>query len=342
MLKRIWTIFIARNKEFYRDKASLGWNILFPLFIIIGFSFMFGTEPAAMYKIGIVMTDEGNGGDILENFRQTRYTEFIEFESSTEAVEKLLHHRLDLVLLPDSESYYVSQTSPSGYVAERLLLFSQIDQPQTGLHQKIVQGREIPYVEWLFPGVLGMNVMFSILYGIGYVIVRYRKNNVLKRLSVTPLRSYEFLTAQVFSRVMMMIITSSFLFFSIVLLFGFKVEGSFLDIIVFFLFGSMAMASIGLIIASRGSSEEMADGVLNLISWPMMFLSEVWFSLEGTSQWVRTVSRFMPLTYFVDGIRKVMNDGYTLYQLKGHILILSAITVVCLMIGSLMFSWKSK
>ncbi len=338
MFYRIWTLFAARNKEFYRDKASLGWNILFPLFIVLGFSLMFGTEPAAQYKVGYVVESTDKNA-VLEDFRKIKYTDFIEFNSKEEALDKLLHHRIDLLLLPDENSYFISETSPSGYISEKLMLYSQMDSNSAPIKKEIVKGREIPYVEWLFPGVLGMNLMFSALYGVGYVIVRYRKNNMLKRLSVTPLRPFEFLTSQVFSRVFLLLITSSFLFLVISLIFGFKIEGSFLDIIIVFFLGSTSMVSIGLIISARGTSEEMTDGLLNMISWPMMFLSEVWFSLEGTSEWVRTVSRFLPLTYIVDGVRKIMNDGYTLYQLRWHLVIMTGITAVCLTIGSLMFSW---
>jgi ABC-2 type transport system permease protein len=341
MFKRIWTIFASRNKEFYRDKAAFGWNILFPLFIIIGFSFMFGTEPQAQYKVGIVGSLD-NSSEVIQNYIKTKYTDFIEFETKEEALDRLTHHRIDLVLVPAENGYFVSETSPSGYISEKLLLFSQLDNDESVLTKKVVQGREIPYVEWLVPGVLGMNLMFSALFGVGYVIVRYRRNNVLKRLSVTPLNAFEFLTAQVLSRVFIMVTVALVLFLVIILMFGFTVEGSFLDIAIMFFFGSTSMVSIGLIIASRGTSEEMAEGLLNLLTWPMMFLSEVWFSLEGTAEWVRIASKAMPLTYLVDGVRKIMNDGYSLSQLSTHIIVLSAITVVGMTIGSLMFSWVKR
>ena len=91
-------------------------------------------------------------------------------------------------------------------------LFSALSTQDTGLIRSNVTGIEVPYVEWLFPGILGMNMMFSALFGVGYVVVRYRKNGVLKRMSVTPVRPLEFLGAQVLSRIFLLLITTAIVY----------------------------------------------------------------------------------------------------------------------------------
>jgi ABC-type multidrug transport system permease subunit len=100
------------------------------------------------------------------------------------------------------------------------------------------------------------------------------------------------------------------------------------------------MVSLALIIASRSSSEEFAGGVLNLLSWPMMLLSEVWFSMEGARPWVITLSKFLPLTHITNGVRQVMNDGATLYEIRSQIIILSLMSIVFLTTGSILFQWQ--
>jgi ABC-type multidrug transport system permease subunit len=102
------------------------------------------------------------------------------------------------------------------------------------------------------------------------------------------------------------------------------------------------MISVGLVIASRSSSEEFANGVLNLISWPMMFLSEVWFSLEGTKPWVKTVSAFLPLTHLTDGARRIMNDGASLFDIRYQIFMLILMSFVFFMTGSILFKWNDE
>lgn len=100
------------------------------------------------------------------------------------------------------------------------------------------------------------------------------------------------------------------------------------------------MIALGLLLAARGNSEELAGGILNLISWPMMFLSGVWFSLEGAAPWVQTLSGVFPLTHLIEGARKVMNDGAGFHEIQWEIAILFAMAFICLTAGSLLFQWK--
>jgi ABC-2 type transport system permease protein len=144
-----------------------------------------------------------------------------------------------------------------------------------------VSGRSVGYVDWLVPGVLGMNMMFSCLFGVGYVIVRYRKNGFLKRLNATPLKAFEFILAQVTSRLMLIMSVTTLVFIGTHFLIGFYMSGSYLALLLVAVLGACSMISLGLLIAARVASEEFAGGLLNMLSWPMMFLSGVWFSLEG-------------------------------------------------------------
>ncbi|MBW1898871.1 MAG: ABC transporter permease, partial [Deltaproteobacteria bacterium] len=253
MIRRIWTLFKARNMEFFRDRAAYGWNLLFPFMIIIGFSVMFNEDRQIMYKVGVIIdsntTQTNDSEDIsvsaikdiqYRNFRKTKYIDFIEFNVFNHALDTLKHHRIDLLIAPRSKHYWLSRTSPKGYIVERLLK-AGVEDRETLYKQKKISGREIPYSEWLFPGILGMNIMFSALYGVGYTVVRYRKNGVLKRFSVTPLKPYEFLAAQIVSRIYLLFITTLIVFLGCMLIFGFKCQGSYLSLLTIFLLGGFSM-----------------------------------------------------------------------------------------------------
>lgn len=344
MLKRIWILFKARNLEFMRDTSAVAWNILFPLLIIIGFSLVFGDEGQNQYKVGIVGRPgpAGSRSEVrLKNFKQMKYIEFIEFDSEKQAMSKLLHHRIDLLIDREQNTYWMSKTSPKGHIVERLLAsgpFASV----ADFKKASVQGVEIPYIEWLFPGILGMNMMFSALFGVGYVVVTYRKNGVLKRMSVTPLRPWEFLTAQILSRMFLLIVTTAIVFAGCKLLYGFSVRGSYLQLLLVFCLGGFSMISLSLVVASRSSSEEFAGGILNLITWPMMFLSEVWFSLEGAGPWIKKISRAFPLTQMVDASRAIMNDGAGFSEIRSNIFILILMSLAFLAAGSLLFKWQKR
>jgi len=182
--------------------------------------------------------------------------------------------------------------------------------------------------------------MFSALFGVGYVVVRYRKNGALKRLSTTPVKPFEFLTAQVLSRMFILLVTTVLVYIGSTLIYNFECRGSYLSLIFVFILGGFSMISLGLLISARSSSEEFAGGLLNIITWPMMFLSEVWFSLEGAKPWVHRVSQLFPLTHMIDAARKIMNDGYTLLDVRYQVLVMLGMTALFLLSGSLLFKWQ--
>jgi len=123
-------------------------------------------------------------------------------------------------------------------------------------------------------------------------------------------------------------------------IFSFTVLGSYVDLMLIFFLGSTSLTALGLVLASRGTSEEFTTGVLNFISWPMMFLSEVWFSLEGAPQWVKAAARIFPLTHILTAVRKIMHDGAGLMDVSVEITILALMTLAFLGLGGLMFSWN--
>lgn len=341
MFKRILIIFINRNREFYRDKSGFGWNILFPFFVIVGFSLIFSQDTRKEYKVGVINSVEIRKKISVQyqEFRKSKIIEFIEFESLENGINRLLHHRIDLLIDPAEGKYWKSSTSPKSFMTEKLLISSS-EEIKTGFIPESVNGREIPYVEWLFPGVLAMNMMFSALFGVGYSVVRDRKNGVLKRFSVTPLTPFEFLTAQILSRMFVIMLTTGTVYTACILIYGFENRGSYLSLLIIFILGSFSMVSLALIIASRSSSEEFAGGILNLLSWPMMMLSEVWFSMEGARPWVIKFSKLLPLTHITSGIRQVMNDGASLYEIRSQIFALLIMSVIFLAAGSVLFRWQ--
>ena len=346
-LKRLWAIFKARNHEFFRDRSALGWNFIFPFLLVGGFALIFGGEGRKEYKVGIFplaqeqLTASAKG--VPPRFLETQYMEFIAFEDRDTAFSKLMHHKIDFLLKACSTpyQYLVSTTSPRGYFVERIFKSSLAFEADDRLSdRKEVKGREIRYVDWIFPGILAMNMMFSALWGVGYIVVRYRKNGVLKRLKATPLTSLEYLAAQTLSRIFLLMFTLVVVWVGCHLVFSFHVEGSYVDLFIVFFMGGLSLTSLGLLIASRGTSEEFTSGILNFITWPMMFLSEVWFSLEGSPQWIKLIAKIFPLTHMLTAARKVMNDGSSLFEIAPELLVLAFMIVVFLSLGASLFSWR--
>ena len=197
MWNRIYALFVARNTEFFRDRSALAWSVLMPVLIIIGFAYAFTEDNPEKFKVAMIAAVQSGGS--TDAFKTTRYIKFIEVDDIEANLRKIERHQIDLLFDANTHQYWINQTSPNGYIVEKLLIAAFADSGQT-LQQNRVEGDEVRYIDWVIPGIMAMNIMWGALFGIGYVIVRYRKMGVLKRLHATPVTSVEFLTAQIFSR----------------------------------------------------------------------------------------------------------------------------------------------
>ena len=344
--KRMWAMIAARNREFFRDRAAFGWNFLFPFLLIGGFAVIFGGQEYKGFKVGVIAC-EGvsvtNERCVPDEMAAIRYITYLAVADQEDGLQKLRHHKIDLLLDAGQRPlrYWVNDSSPKGYVVERMIGGSLSQGPIDVLQrQAALETQQIRYIDWLFPGILGMNIMFSALYGVGFVVVRYRKNGVLKRLNATPLTAFEYLSAQMLSRIFLLLFTLAILWIGCDLVFDFRVEGHYFDIAILFTLGCLSLTAMGLVVASRGSSEEFTNGMLNFVTWPMMFLSEVWFSIEGAPHWVKSVAALFPLTHLLTGVRKIMNDGAGLADVAPELTILTGMTLLFLIVGASMFSWN--
>ncbi|KAA6185677.1 ABC transporter permease [Thiohalocapsa marina] len=353
MWSRILAVFTARNREFYRDSAGLTWNILMPVMMILAFAFIFGGAPRDLLKVAVV----GQATSLSQQaLLDTPHITIVPVEATdaalAAAVGKVQRHQLDLLLDPaNGGTYWVNPDSPTGVLAERLLLGAEAmartarqqtpDQaPNMGPERRVASGEALTYADWVLPGVLAMNVMFSSLWGVGWVVVRYRKNGVLRRLKATPLRPFEFLTAQVLSRLLVVLGASTFVYFAATLILDFPMRGSLVALLLVYTAGALCMISLGLTVAARLRTEELADGLLNLLSWPMLLLSGVWFSMEGTTAAARLLSELMPLTHLVNAARAIMLDGAGVIDVLPQIGLLLALAGVLLTVAARLFRWE--
>ncbi|HHI92721.1 MAG TPA: ABC transporter permease [Gammaproteobacteria bacterium] len=352
-LRRFLTVLAARNREFIRDRSALGWNILFPVLIVAGFAFAFSGKPLDQYKVGIygeAPLQKLAAAKEARAFFRTGYIQFIPVVQLDQAITKVERHQLDMLFDLDNNHYWINSDSPKGYMLERVLYGAAIVDAggggaaaalaTDGYQRQTVSGREIRYVDWVIPGVLAMNMMFSSLFGVGYVIVRYRKNGVLRRLQATPLSAFEFLSAQVVSRLWLIMAITILVYVGADLFIDFTMFGAYGNLLLVFTLGAVSLISMGLLVAARIRSEELAGGILNLVSWPMMFLSGVWFSLEGTNPLVQKLALIFPLTHVIDAARSIMIDGASLMDVGTQLLVLAVMSAVFLLLGAVLFRWK--
>jgi ABC-type multidrug transport system permease subunit len=334
VIRRLLTVWHARNLEFVRDRGTLIFTLLLPLSIVVGMSFVFGGPERPLFKVGVLAPAIERDS---HPFLRERYVDFVPIATADDGVHKVTHQQIDLLvdLKSTPARYWVNTDSPKGYIVEKLLLAAA-----QGAQRQPVSGAAVRYVDWLFPGILGMNLMFSCLFGVGYVVLRYRKSGFLKRLHATPLTAFEFLTAQVLSRLCLIVVVTGVLYVGIGAIIHFHPVGSSLLLLLVALLGSLSMIALGLTVAARFSSEELVGGLLNLLTWPMMLLSGVWFSLEGSPRWVQWAAHLFPLTHVLDAWRAVMLDGAGLSQIAPNLAYLAITALIFTAFGAWSFRWR--
>lgn len=333
-LTRLLAMTWARSMEFLRDRSALGWNVAFPVLMVSGFALVFSGPGQPLFKVA-VMADAPLTAE-LHPFLGTDHVLFYPVTDLDGTIAKVQRHRVDMLLdlRTTPGRYWVNEDSPKGDTLELMLRGVP-----PALDRATATGQQVRYVDWVVPGLLGMNMMFSCLFGIGYVIVRYRKSGYLKRLNATPLTALEFICAQLLSRLVLIMTITVGCFVGLDFFFHFHMEGSYLTLFAVTTLGAVCTIAVGLVVAARVTSEELAGGLLNVISWPMMILSGVFFTTDGAPRAVQIAADFFPLTHLLNAARAVMLEGAGWSELSYPVSMLAGMTVVMLAVGAAGFRW---
>jgi ABC-2 type transport system permease protein len=334
-MKAFTALVKARTMEFVRDTGSFAWALLFPIVMIVGFAFAFSGNGDTLFKVGVL-----GPGDPSFGFLHTPQAQFIPYDATQDRavlMNKLRQHNLDALVDTTSKTYWVNDQGKNHKIIDLLVETQEGGKAYT---RQAVTGAPIRYVDWLVPGVIAMNLMFGCLFGVGFVLVRYRKNGVLKRMKATPVSALTFVTAQGVSRFLIVLATSLFVYFGTNLFLHFRMDGSYLDLLVMLVLGIVSMIALGLALASRFKNEELANGIINLITWPMMLLSGVFFSLEGSPAVLQTVAEVLPTTHFIHAARAIMLEGTSIVQLGPDVLFLGVFSALCLGVAAWLFRWE--
>jgi ABC-2 type transport system permease protein len=202
-----------------------------------------------------------------------------------------------------------------------------------------VAGRNLGYIDFLVPGILGLTVMQLGLFSVAFGFVQLKTTGTLRRLFATPTSPGYFLGAQVSSRLIIAIVQVLILL-GVGLAFGVQLVGSILVVLALAVVGSIVFLAMGFGVAGWAKNENQAAPVANLISLPMMFLSGSFFPREAMPEFLQQVTRFLPLTYLNDALRAVINDGAGLDVIGTDVIGLAVWAVIAFAIATRLFKWE--
>ena len=316
-------------KELKREPEVIFWVFAFPLLLALGLGIAFRNKPADKTSIAIV---EGTGAqEAASMIHQSSRNSFIHAEvlNREAALKGLRLGKFDLVVVPDGKGAFEYQFDPAR--AESVLSHTEVDdalQSAAGRRDVIptsVVASSEPgsrYIDFLIPGLIGMNLMNSGMWGIGFALVDMRQRKLLKRFVGTPMRRSDFLLALMSSRLVLMFIEVGLLLVFGVLFFHMRVLGSVVGILLLGAIGSAAFGGIGLLTASRAQKIESISGLINVVMMPMWIFSGVFFSYERFPAIIQPFIKALPLTALNDALRATILEGATLASQSGRLLVL--------------------
>jgi ABC-type multidrug transport system permease subunit len=334
-------LFVARLKEFYRQPEVVFWVFGFPILLAVVLGIAFRNKPADVIAVG-VLAGPDSAAAIAALSEPNGFDAQIVAESDAETELRL--GRVSIVVVPGAEpTLRFDPTRPESVMAR-----ARVDdalQRAAGradvltLREELVTKPGARYIDFLIPGLLGMNIMSGGLWGIGFVIVEMRSRKLLKRLVATPMKRTDFMAAMMASRMVLVIGELALLLFFAWLVFDLVTQGSLLFVTALSLLGAFTFAGLGLLVACRARKVETVSGLMNLVMMPMFVASGVFFSSDRFPDAVQPVIKALPLTALNDALRAVILEGADLPSQAGRIAVLAAWGLVSFGLALRWFRW---
>lgn len=309
-------LLMARMLELKREPEVVFWVFVFPLLLALGLGIAFRNKPVNTTSVAIVQSlGWKDAQDLLG--RSPQHEQFkVQVLNEEDAHQGFRLGKFDIVIKPDSKGGFTYRYDPAR--PESVLAKSEVNdamQTAAGRQERVaitaVTSSEpgSRYIDFLIPGLLGMNLMNSGMWGIGFALVDMRQRKLLKRFVGTPMRRTDFLLALASSRLILMIIEVGLLLVFGVLFFHMRVLGSVASIALIAALGSLTFGGVGLLTASRAQKIESVSGLINLVMMPMWIFSGVFFSYERFPALIHPYIKALPLTALNDALRASILEG---------------------------------
>lgn len=335
----LYQLTMVRFRLFLREPEAIFWIFFFPILLAVGLGIAFRNRPADVLQVGAttvqltqaLSADKGLTAATMDEAAGTH-------QLATGQILLLAIQRADAV------AYKYDDTNPDArtacLLADRAIQTAAGRKDAIGAANELIHETGARYIDFVVPGLLGMNLMGSAIWGLVFAIVEARQKKLLKRLVASPMPRWQYLASYLLSRLVMLIIeVGAFLGFAKVA-FGVPFRGSLWQLGFLCLLTSLAFSALGLLISSRAKTMEAASGLMNLVMLPMWILSGVFFSASRFPAVVQPVVRALPLTAAIEAMRGNMLQGTSLSQQLAQVGILLAWFAVPFAVSLRIFRWR--
>ena len=334
-----------RVREFLREKEAVFWVFIFPVLMTFALGIAFRNTAPDQTPVAIEATTDAKATEtaqLLSGSAEIKATVM----SPSDAAQALRSGKVSIVVRPQNDSfeYRFDPTRPESRTAR--LIVDDALQRGKGRADTVKIGEEkitepgARYVDFLVPGLIGMNLMGSGLWGLGFTVVIARSRKILKRFAATPMRRSHYLFSFMLSRLVFLVLEVAAVVVFAWLVFDFTVRGSWLSLTLITVLGGFTFSGIGLLVAARPTTIEGVSGLMNFIMLPMWLLSGTFFSSERFPQVLQPFIKALPLTALNNLLRSVMNEGAALSSNWIPIGVLLAWFIVSFVVALKIFKWQ--
>ncbi|HEU0077446.1 MAG TPA: ABC transporter permease [Longimicrobiaceae bacterium] len=341
-LRPLRELTLLRIRQFLREPEALFWTFGFPIIMAVGLGLAFGSPPEERSPVAVV---RGSAAERqLPALRRDPELEVrvLDAAAADEALRKgdaavVLGGRDTLVFRYDPGR---TESRTARLLADRAVQAGAGARAPVAVVERAERQRGSRYIDWVIPGIIGLNLMSTGMWGLGFGVVQMRQKKQLKRLVATPMRKRDYLLAQVFARLAFLVLEVPPIVLFARWVFDVRVAGSLLALAAVVLLGSMTFAGLGLLAASRARTIEGVSGLLNLAMLPMFVLSGVFFPSSRYPDAMQPFVQALPLTALNGALRAVYNDGLPLWAAGPELLIMAAWTVGSFLLALRIFRWQ--
>lgn len=349
--RRRWTehplvqLTLVRYREFLREPEAVFWVFVFPVLLAAGLGLAFRSRGPERVAIAVVAGTPRSDSLAATLSRDSAFA--VELLPDTAAARALRTGQVVLVVTPGAAGgveYRYDRERPESRTA-RLQADDAVQRAEgrgdvVPASDRLVTERGSRYIDFVVPGLLGMNLLGSGVWGVGFAIVDARKKKLLKRLIATPMSRPQYLGSFILSRLTMLVVEVAALLGFGALVFDVPLRGSPVALAVICLVSALAFSALGLLVASRAQTVEGASGLMNLVMLPMWIFSGIFFSAARFPDAVQPFVQALPLTAVVDALRANMLQGAGLAQLAPELGIILAWLVVSFGLAVRLFRWR--
>jgi ABC-2 type transport system permease protein len=332
---------LARFRLFFREPSALFWTFGFPVILSVALGIAFRNRPPE--PIVVDVEDGPRAETTLAALASPRVKATV--RAPDQATSELRTGKVPLVVVPgDPVTYRFDETRPEARLARAAI--DDILQRAAGRRDPLAVTDErvtepgARYIDFLIPGLVGLNLMQSSMWGIGYLIVEMRTKKLVKRMLATPMRRTDFLLSFVIMRAVFVLIEVPILFAFGSLAFGVRIAGSWWLVLALSLIGALTFAGLGLLVASRAQNTQTVGGLMNLVMMPMFIGSGVFFATTNFPDAMQPFLRALPLTAVNDALRRVANQAGGVRDVIGEVAVLTAWGVTSFAAALKMFRWR--